>query len=113
MDIDSAAAWKKTACILCSVNCGLEVQTSAQSIVRIRGDKANPVSQGYLCEKSQRMDHYQNGADRIDSPMRRSICGGRSDREASPRSGRPSARTPGASVARKTRVRNRIVYMIP
>jgi len=75
MDIDSAAAWKKTACILCSVNCGLEVQTSAQSIVRIRGDKANPVSQGYLCEKSQRIDHYQNGADRIDSPMRRCADG--------------------------------------
>jgi anaerobic selenocysteine-containing dehydrogenase len=63
--------WKKTACILCAVNCGLEVQTSGEHILRIRGDKANPVSQGYLCEKSQRMDHYQNGADRIDSPMRR------------------------------------------
>ncbi len=67
--------WKKTACILCAVNCGLEVQTSAQRIVRIRGDRANPVSQGYLCEKSQRMDHYQNGADRIDSPMRRRADG--------------------------------------
>jgi anaerobic selenocysteine-containing dehydrogenase len=67
--------WKKTACILCAVNCGLEVQTSGQRIVRIRGDKANPVSQGYLCEKSQRMDHYQNGADRIDSPMRRRADG--------------------------------------
>jgi hypothetical protein len=36
--------------------------------------------------------------------------------DVAPRSGRPSARTPGASVARKTRVarvRNRIVYMIP
>lgn len=67
--------WKKTACILCSVNCGLEVQTSDDRITRIRGDKANPVSQGYLCEKSQRMDHYQNGADRIDSPMRRRADG--------------------------------------
>jgi anaerobic selenocysteine-containing dehydrogenase len=66
-----AGEWKKTACILCAVNCGLEVQESGAHITRIRGDKANPVSQGYVCEKSQRMDHYQNGADRIDSPMRR------------------------------------------
>jgi len=67
--------WQKTACILCAVNCGLEVQTSDAHITRIRGDKANPVSQGYVCEKSQRMDHYQNGADRIDSPMRRRADG--------------------------------------
>lgn len=67
--------WKKTACILCAVNCGLEVQTSGAHITRIRGDKANPVSQGYVCEKSQRMDHYQNGADRIDSPLRRRADG--------------------------------------
>ena len=67
--------WKKTACILCAVNCGLEVQTSGARITRMRGDKANPVSQGYVCEKSQRMDHYQNGADRIDSPLRRRADG--------------------------------------
>src|SRR5512134_3777894 len=70
-----AGEWRKTACILCAVNCGLEVQVNGPHITRIRGDKANPVSQGYVCEKSQRMDHYQNGADRIDSPMRRRADG--------------------------------------
>jgi anaerobic selenocysteine-containing dehydrogenase len=73
-DLDSGE-WKKTACILCAVNCGLEVQTIGSHITRIRGDKANPVSQGYVCEKSQRMDYYQNGADRIDSPLRRRADG--------------------------------------
>mgnify|MGYP006137830979 CR=1 FL=1 len=67
----AAAGWKKTACILCSVNCGLEVQTDGRRITRIRGDDAHPASQGYVCEKSQRMDWYQNGADRLTSPMRR------------------------------------------
>jgi anaerobic selenocysteine-containing dehydrogenase len=33
------------------------------------------VSQGYLCEKAQRIDHYQNGADRLSSPMRRAADG--------------------------------------
>lgn len=69
------AEWKKTACILCSVNCGLEVQTEGRRIVKIRGDEAHPASQGYVCEKSQRMDYYQNGADRLTSPMRRRADG--------------------------------------
>lgn len=63
--------WKKTACILCSLNCGLEVQTEGRRIVKMRGDDDHPTSHGYVCEKSQRMDFYQNGADRLTSPMRR------------------------------------------
>jgi anaerobic selenocysteine-containing dehydrogenase len=70
----SEPAWHKTACILCSLNCGLEVQastTDGRRILKVRGDRAHPVSAGYLCEKSQRLDYYQNGADRLTSPMRR------------------------------------------
>ena len=63
--------WKKTACIICSLNCGLDIKTDGKRITKIRGDKSHPISQGYICEKSQRMDFYQNGADRIDSPKRR------------------------------------------
>lgn len=69
--VTSQTEWKKTACIICSLNCGLEVQTEGDSITLIRGDRAHPTSQGYLCEKAQRLNHYQNGADRIDSPKRR------------------------------------------
>ena len=71
MSTPAPAEWKKTACIICSLNCGLEVQTEQGRITLTRGDKANPTSQGYLCEKAQRLDFYQNGADRIDSPKRR------------------------------------------
>nr|BFE81384.1 hypothetical protein GCM10020093_039850 [Planobispora longispora] len=35
------------------------------------GDKAHPSSQGYACEKPLRLDHYQNGADRLTHPLRR------------------------------------------
>jgi anaerobic selenocysteine-containing dehydrogenase len=72
------ANWHKTACILCSLNCGLEVQTSTtdgRRILKVRGDRAHPVSAGYLCEKPQRLDYYQNGADRLTSPMRRRADG--------------------------------------
>jgi len=67
-------SWEKTACILCECNCGLEVQLGGEGnrhFVRIRGDKAHPASQGYACEKPHRLDYYQNGPDRITSPLRR------------------------------------------
>lgn len=66
--------WQPTACILCSLNCGLEVQlggADGRHIERIRGDKAHPSSQGYTCEKPQRLDYYQNAADRLTAPLRR------------------------------------------
>ena len=37
MDTAGFAPWKKTACILCSVNCGLEVQTSNADMRVVQG----------------------------------------------------------------------------
>ncbi|RPJ84951.1 MAG: hypothetical protein EHM13_02590, partial [Acidobacteria bacterium] len=34
-----ASEWQPTACILCSENCGIEVQTDGRRIARIRGDR--------------------------------------------------------------------------
>ncbi len=63
--------WQHTACILCSVNCALLVKTEGSRFVKIRGDKSNPRSRGYTCEKAARLDHYQNHHDRLQSPLRR------------------------------------------
>lgn len=66
--------WKTTACILCECNCGLQVELGGEDnrhFIRLRGDKAHPSSQGYACEKAHRLDYYQNGRDRITSPLRR------------------------------------------
>ena len=68
--------WQKTACILCSLNCGIEVQVGGadgRHLVKIKGDKAHPISRGYLCEKAQRLDFYQTGGDRLDTRR----CGAR------------------------------------
>lgn len=70
----SSPEWLPTACILCEANCGIEVQLGGDDgrrFTRIRGDKAHPISQGYACEKPSRLDHYQNGGDRITAPLRR------------------------------------------
>src|SRR4051794_2737618 len=72
------ADWKQTACILCECNCGIEVRLGGalgRTFERIRGDKAHPASKGYTCEKALRLDHYQNGGERLTSPMRRRADG--------------------------------------
>jgi anaerobic selenocysteine-containing dehydrogenase len=72
------ALLKKSSCILCSVNCGLDIQTGGETgreLLKIKGDKDNPSSQGYLCNKAARLNHYQMGQDRINSPMRRKSDG--------------------------------------
>ena len=70
---DATGEWKQTACILCECNCGIEVRLGddGHSFERIRGDKAHPASQGYTCEKALRLDHYQNGRNRLRVPLRR------------------------------------------
>ncbi len=63
--------WHRTACILCSVNCGVEVQIDGGHITRVRGDRTHPGSKGYACEKAQRLDYYQSNAHRLQTPLRR------------------------------------------
>ncbi len=72
---ESTTEWQQTACILCSINCGVEVRVDGPTITRVRGDKAHPGSQGYTCEKALRLDHYQNGSHRLTTPLRRRADG--------------------------------------
>jgi anaerobic selenocysteine-containing dehydrogenase len=64
-------ATEKTACILCSRNCGLTVEIDGGRFTRIRGDDDHPVSKGYICQKAARLEHYQNHADRLQMPLKR------------------------------------------
>ncbi|HEX6592316.1 MAG TPA: molybdopterin-dependent oxidoreductase [Moraxellaceae bacterium] len=62
---------EKTACILCSRNCGLVVDIEGDNFTRIRGDDDHPVSKGYICQKAARLQHYQQNADRLRHPLKR------------------------------------------
>ncbi|HUN52375.1 MAG TPA: molybdopterin-dependent oxidoreductase [Candidatus Sulfotelmatobacter sp.] len=72
----AALEWRKTACNLCYVNCGLEVTVEDGRIAKVRGDKAHPKSQGYLCNKAARIPYYAMHRDRLTSPLRRRVDGG-------------------------------------
>src|ERR1700704_3355112 len=77
-DRTETAEWAATACILCSVNCGIEVRLGGDDgrrFERVRGNKLHPGSLGYTCEKALRLDHYQNGRHRLTTPMRRTSNG--------------------------------------
>lgn len=70
--------WHSTACNLCFVNCGVEFKLGGEDgrqILKVRGDKEHPTSQGYICNKASRINYYQNSTARINSPMRRKADG--------------------------------------
>lgn len=71
-------AWRKTACILCENNCGIEVElggADGRRFVRTRGDRDHPSSAGYACEKPHRLDYYQSFPERLTTPLRRNAAG--------------------------------------
>jgi anaerobic selenocysteine-containing dehydrogenase len=72
----SKPEWRKSACNLCYVNCGVELLIDQDRITKVRGDRENPKSQGYLCNKAARIPYYAHHKDRLTSPLRRRADGG-------------------------------------
>lgn len=69
-DQDDTASWHKTACILRENNCGIQIQTDGCRFAKIRGDKEHVATSGYTCNKALRLDHYENGVERLTTPLR-------------------------------------------
>ena len=67
--------WKKTGCVLCSQNCGLEVLVEDGRMVKVKGDRENLKSRGYLCRKGVNVVHHQYPKDRITEPLKRKGSG--------------------------------------
>jgi formate dehydrogenase len=62
-----------TYCRICEALCGLVVTTSEGRIVRVRADRENPASRGFMCAKGAAMADIQADPDRVLVPLRR--CG--------------------------------------
>jgi anaerobic selenocysteine-containing dehydrogenase len=71
-----AGEWRKTACNLCYINCGIEALIEDGRIAKVRGDRQNPKSLGYLCNKAARIPYYAHHKDRLTTPLRRRADGG-------------------------------------
>ncbi len=63
--------WKKTGCVLCAQNCGLEVFVDNNRIVKVKGDRDNPRSLGYVCRKGTNIAHHQHHSGRLTHPLKR------------------------------------------
>lgn len=70
-----ASTTHKSACILCSINCGIEIEVDdAGQFQKITGDPDHPTSAGYICQKATRLNYYQQQK-RLQSPLRRRADG--------------------------------------
>jgi anaerobic selenocysteine-containing dehydrogenase len=55
--------------------CGLEIEVQGKDILSIRGDKADPFSQGHICPKATALADIYHDPDRLRQPVRRTENG--------------------------------------
>jgi anaerobic selenocysteine-containing dehydrogenase len=60
-----------TSCVLCAQNCGLEVEVQNNRIIKVKGDKDNVRSEGYICRKGMNIAYHQHNADRLRYPLKK------------------------------------------
>jgi len=66
----------KSYCHLCQALCGVNVTvTDQQKIIRIDPNFDDPISNGYVCEKSQRLIGFQHNKDRVTQPLKKTDTG--------------------------------------
>jgi anaerobic selenocysteine-containing dehydrogenase len=56
-------------CPLCEAMCGLEIETEGDQVVRIRGDREDVWSKGFLCPKGASLGQLHHDPDRLRAPM--------------------------------------------
>ncbi|OUS28882.1 dehydrogenase [Gammaproteobacteria bacterium 45_16_T64] len=59
------------ACHLCEALCGVEIQVEQGKVVSIKGDKNDPLSQGYICPKATALQDIHEDPDRLRHPVKR------------------------------------------
>ncbi len=67
-------------CPLCEAMCGLEIETDGDRVTRVRGDRADVWSKGFICPKGASLGHLHHDPDRLRAPM---VRDGREWREVS------------------------------
>ena len=56
-------------CPLCEATCGLRVELRDGAVVRIRGDRDDVFSKGFLCPKGSTLKHLHEDPDRLRQPL--------------------------------------------
>lgn len=61
----------RSACVLCSQNCGLLIDVEDNKITKVEADEGNPFTRGYSCNKAYRIAHYVDHRQRVKEPLKR------------------------------------------
>ena len=56
-------------CPLCEATCGLAIQHDGQQVVRVRGDREDVFSKGFICPKGAALAELDGDPDRLTTPM--------------------------------------------
>jgi anaerobic selenocysteine-containing dehydrogenase len=64
-------------CCLCEATCGVVIETEGERVVGVRGDDADPFSQGYICPKATGLADLHHDPDRLRRPLVRDGAGWR------------------------------------
>jgi anaerobic selenocysteine-containing dehydrogenase len=62
-------------CPLCDATCGLEISVTDGVITRIRGDRDDVFSRGFICPKGSTLRHLHDDPDRLRTPQLRTSTG--------------------------------------
>ncbi len=56
-------------CPLCEATCGLALEIDDGRVTRVRGDREDPFSKGYICPKGSVLPSLHDDPDRLRRPM--------------------------------------------
>lgn len=65
------ATQQVTYCRICAPLCGLVVEVEDDRVVRVRGDRDHPLTQGYSCSKGRRLGDFHADPERLRESRRR------------------------------------------
>lgn len=68
-DPDDGSVTVPRTCPLCEAGCGLDVTVAGDRVVRIRGDRLDVFSHGYLCPKGSTLKQLHEDPDRLRQPL--------------------------------------------
>ena len=58
-------------CTLCEAHCGIDVDVDGDRVVRITGDRDDPISRGYICPKAAALADLYTDPERLRAPVKR------------------------------------------
>ena len=62
-------------CNLCEAMCGIEIAYQHKTVISIKGDKKDPLSEGHICPKATALTDLYEDPDRLKTPLKRTDTG--------------------------------------